>query len=80
MPAPTPQVPFGALLRHPLIERMAWIAALDTAPLAQRLDLPPNVTLLVMLPGSRPSEVGRLMKPFGEALTRLIERGRKGDR
>ena len=33
--------------------------------------------LLVVLPGSRPSEVKRLMQPFGEALTRLMERGRK---
>jgi lipid-A-disaccharide synthase len=33
--------------------------------------------VLVVLPGSRASEVGRLMKPFGEALTMLIERGRK---
>ena len=62
---------------HPLIERMAWIEALDTAPLAKRLALPPGVSLLLVLPGSRPSEVGRLMRPFGEALTRLIERGRK---
>jgi lipid-A-disaccharide synthase len=62
---------------HPLIERLAWIAALDTAPLAQRLALPRDATLLVVLPGSRPSEVSRLMKPFGEALTKLIERGRK---
>jgi lipid-A-disaccharide synthase len=62
---------------HPLIERMAWIAALDTAPLLRRLALPLDTTLLVVLPGSRASEVGRLMKPFGEALTRLIERGRK---
>ena len=62
---------------HPLIERLAWIAALDTAPLAERLALPPDTPLLVVLPGSRPSEVGRLMQPFGEALTRLMERGRK---
>jgi lipid-A-disaccharide synthase len=62
---------------HPLIERTPWIAALDTAPLAERLALPPGVSLLLVLPGSRPSEVGRLMRPFGEALTRLIERGRK---
>ena len=62
---------------HPLIERLPWVAALDTAPLAQRLALPPDTHLLVVLPGSRPSEVGRLMQPFGEALTRLIERGRK---
>ena len=62
---------------HPLIERLPWIAALDTAPLAQRLALPPDMHLLVVLPGSRASEVGRLMQPFGEALRRLVERGRK---
>ena len=62
---------------HPLIERLPWIAALDTEPLAQHLALPPDTHLIVVLPGSRPSEVRRLMKPFGEALVRLIERGRK---
>jgi lipid-A-disaccharide synthase len=62
---------------HPLIERQPWIAALDTEPLARRLALPPDTSLLLVLPGSRPSEVARLMQPFGEALTRLIERGRK---
>ena len=62
---------------HPLIERLPWIAALDTAPLAQRLALPPDTPLLVVLPGSRPRRSSRLMQPFGEALTRLIERGRK---
>lgn len=62
---------------HPLVERLPWIAALDTAPLAERLALAPGVALLLVLPGSRSSEVGRLMRPFGEALTRLIERGRK---
>ena len=62
---------------HPLVERLPWIAALDTSPLAQRLALPPDRHLLVVLPGSRPSEVSRLMRPFGEALTKLMERGRK---
>jgi lipid-A-disaccharide synthase len=62
---------------HPLIERLPWIARLDTAPLARRLALPPDTALLVMLPGSRSSEVKRLIKPFGETLSRLIERGRK---
>ncbi|KAB2917052.1 MAG: lipid-A-disaccharide synthase [Hyphomicrobiaceae bacterium] len=61
---------------HPLIERVPWLGALDTGPLAERLALPPGRSLLLVLPGSRPSEVKRLMKPFGEALTRLIERGR----
>jgi lipid-A-disaccharide synthase len=62
---------------HPLIERLPWIDALDTAPLVQYLGLPSDTHLLVVLPGSRPSEVARLMKPFGETLSRLIERGRK---
>jgi lipid-A-disaccharide synthase len=62
---------------HPLIERLSWIGALDPKPLAQRLGLPPNTPVLAVLPGSRPSEVSRLMRPFGETLTRLIERGRK---
>jgi lipid-A-disaccharide synthase len=62
---------------HPLIERLPWIAALDTAPLSKRLALPSDASLLVVLPGSRSSEVKRLLKPFGEALSRLIERGRK---
>jgi lipid-A-disaccharide synthase len=64
---------------HPLIERLPWIQALDPAPLAERLALAPDTPLLVVLPGSRASEVRRLMGPFGEALSRLIERGRKFD-
>ncbi len=62
---------------HPLIEQLPWIAALDTRPLAERLGLPNDTALLVVLPGSRPSEVKRLMHPFGQTLSRLIERGRK---
>lgn len=60
---------------HPLIERMPWMAALDTGPLAQRLGASPDTPLLVVLPGSRSSEVGRLMRPFGETLGRLMEWG-----
>ena len=56
---------------------MPWIAALDTAPLAERLALTPDTPVLVVLPGSRSSEVSRLMRPFGEALARLLQRGRK---
>jgi len=62
---------------HPLIERVGSIAALDTAPLAKRLALPADTHLIVVLPGSRASEVGRLMQPFGEALGKLIQEGRK---
>jgi lipid-A-disaccharide synthase len=62
---------------HPLIERLAWIRGLDPLPLARRLGLAAGGQLLVVLPGSRPSEVRRLLAPFGETLKRLIERGRK---
>ncbi|MBO0766591.1 MAG: lipid-A-disaccharide synthase [Hyphomicrobiaceae bacterium] len=60
---------------HPLIERHPWLAALDPAPLAQRLGLPPGRPVLVVLPGSRTSEVTRLMQPFGQALKKLHSHG-----
>ena len=60
---------------HPMIERLPWIEALDPAPLAARLALKPDELLLVVLPGSRVSEVGRLMKPFGDCIARLKAMG-----
>ena len=60
---------------HPMIERLPWIDALDPAPLAARLALRPNEPLLVVLPGSRVSEVGRLMKPFGDCIAQLMGMG-----
>jgi lipid-A-disaccharide synthase len=60
---------------HPLIERHPWLAALDPAPLAQRLGLASGRAVLVVLPGSRTSEVSRLMQPFGEALEKLHSHG-----
>lgn len=60
---------------HPLIERHAWLTALDPAPLAQRLGLVPGRPVLVVLPGSRTSEVSRLMRPFGDTLHRLKSQG-----
>lgn len=58
---------------HPLVERMPWIASLDPAPLAARLGLDPDKPVLVVLPGSRSSEVKRLIEPFGAALAQLSE-------
>jgi lipid-A-disaccharide synthase len=60
---------------HPLIERQPWLAALDPAPLAERLGLAPGRPVLVVLPGSRSSEVSRHMQPFGQALEKLLGRG-----
>ena len=60
---------------HALIERHPWIAALDPAPLAERLGLTRGRPVLVLLPGSRSSEVARLMQPFGEAIAGLLAKG-----
>ena len=56
---------------HPLIERLDWLAALDPAPLAERLGLDRSQPVLVVLPGSRRSEVGRLIAPFAATVELL---------
>ncbi len=56
---------------HPLSERLDWIAALDPNALRDRLGLDPARAVLVVLPGSRASEVTRLMRPFGETVARV---------
>ncbi len=53
---------------HPLIERLEWMSSLDPEPLARRLGLDAARPVLVVLPGSRPSEVSRLLGPFGAAV------------
>lgn len=60
---------------HALSERIDWLAALDPEPLRARLGVDPARPVVVVLPGSRSSEVGRLMEPFGDALRILCERG-----
>jgi lipid-A-disaccharide synthase len=59
---------------HPMIEKLDWINSLDQQELAARLGLRPNLPVLVVLPGSRPTEVRHLMQPFGETAARLRER------
>lgn len=56
---------------HPLIEKVGWIDKLETDSLRSRFELTPGLPILVALPGSRPSEVSRLMGPFGEAVREL---------
>jgi lipid-A-disaccharide synthase len=60
---------------HALSERIGWLRDLDAGPLRERLGIDPARPVLVVLPGSRSSEVGRLMEPFGDTLRLLIERG-----
>jgi lipid-A-disaccharide synthase len=59
---------------HPLIERLDVIRSADGAELAERLRIA-GKPVIVVLPGSRRSEIERLMQPFGEALDRLRLRG-----
>ena len=56
---------------HPLIERQDWIASLDTGALSRRLRISMQRTPIVVLPGSRSSEVEKLMPVFGETLHKL---------
>ena len=59
---------------HPLIEKLDWINGLDAAELGGRLGLGPGKPVLLVLPGSRPTEVTRLMQPFGEAVGLIQQR------
>jgi len=61
---------------HPLSERMDTLRALKGTDLARRRGINPKAPILVVLPGSRSSEVSHLMGPFGEALKILEQRGR----
>jgi lipid-A-disaccharide synthase len=59
---------------HPLIERAPWIDGLDTESLRSRLGLKSGLPVLAVLPGSRSSEVSRLMAPFGETVEALRQK------
>ncbi len=56
---------------HPLIERLA---ELRPAP-GERPPLGEGAPHLLVLPGSRRSEVSRLLEPFGETIARLAQTG-----
>ena len=67
--------PHCTYVGHPLIERMDEIASVDTAALATRLGIAPGRDVLVVLPGSRRSEVERLLGAFGETVRLLAKTG-----
>jgi lipid-A-disaccharide synthase len=60
--------PVCSYVGHPMIEKLDWIRGQDAAELSGRLDLDPGKPVLLVLPGSRPTEVKRLMQPFGDAV------------
>jgi lipid-A-disaccharide synthase len=59
---------------HPLTEKLDWLEARNPEALRKRLGIADGIPVLVVLPGSRSSEVKRLMAPFGDALRLLKER------
>lgn len=64
--------PVCTYVGHPLTERIDAIRGLDPSPLAARLGLDPGKPVLLVLPGSRRSEVGRLLEVFRETAARLV--------
>jgi lipid-A-disaccharide synthase len=56
---------------HPLIEKLDDIQNADAHALALRLGLDPSRPVLLVLPGSRTSEVKLLIDVFGEAVARV---------
>lgn len=64
---------------HPLIERRHWIDALDPQGLRERLDLGNGRPVLLVLPGSRRSEITRLWNPFSATLRALRSTGHRLD-
>lgn len=59
---------------HPLIEKLDAIEGADGAALSRRLGLAPEKPVLLVLPGSRTSEVTRLVDVFGDAVARVSEK------
>jgi lipid-A-disaccharide synthase len=59
---------------HPLIERIDALKGTDPLPLMVRLGLDRSRPIVLVMPGSRKSEVSRLMGTFGEAIKLLSER------
>lgn len=59
---------------HPMIEKLEWINTLDSSEMTGRLGLDPAKPVLVVLPGSRPTEVRRLMEPFGQTVGAVNEK------
>ena len=66
--------PACSYVGHPLVEKLDWIGRLDPEALRRRLGIEKERPVLVILPGSRSSEVKRLMVPFGETLRLLGNR------
>jgi lipid-A-disaccharide synthase len=56
---------------HPLVAKFADLDALDTSDFAARHGLDPTARTLLVLPGSRTSELDRLLTPFRQTVERI---------
>ena len=63
--------PPATYIGHPLSERQAWIQSIDLNSWRARFQLDPTRVPLVVLPGSRYSEIENLMPVFRETLLKL---------
>ena len=63
--------PVCTYIGHPLVEKNQFIKQCSPKELQSRLSIDEDAIKLVVLPGSRPNEVKRLMAPFGEAIDTL---------
>ena len=60
--------PVCTYVGHPLIERIDWLQGLTPDAMRERLGISRDRIPVVVLPGSRGSEIERLMDIFGDAL------------
>lgn len=67
--------PSASYVGHPLSERQEWIKSIDAEAWTARLGIDRARTPLVVLPGSRRSEVEKLMPVFGETISTLEKSG-----
>lgn len=67
--------PHCTYVGHPLIERLGEIQGAAAQALAQRLGIAAGRKVLTVLPGSRRSEVDRLVGVFGETIAKLKQSG-----
>lgn len=71
--------PHGTYVGHPLIERLEEIRNAYATGLRARLGLAPERKVLAVLPGSRRSEVDRLISVFGNTVGLLKAQGHELD-
>lgn len=71
--------PHCTYVGHPLIEKLDTIRGADGEALRHKLAIAQDRDVLLVLPGSRRSEVERLIADFGQTIARLADMGHSFD-